>query len=400
MEREANRSGGAAVYTGELAARLAARGHRVTLICHAADADLQQVCEVIHVARPAPSRMPLAWRVMRPMQQRFHDRAIEALELASPDVVLGGALPLLRAHARRFADVPLVYVPHALVAPREVASHVWHSRLDRWLTVRMYRRLERWALARARCTVRFSETSCQAMRDEYGAAWPARFQLLPMPVTSPSEPYADFPPAVNPRPTRLLALGRLVETKHLRFLIESLARLTNRAWQLEVVGDGAQRAELESRAAALGLSARIAFRGAQSDVAHWYRQSDLLLFPSRLESLGMVVLEAMSQGLPCLAIRADGVRFHNANQELIQDGVDGFLVDGEESFASRLDELLANPLELPRVGQRARLTIERRHDWETHLDRWQSLLTEVAAQPVSPWKSAWPKVPHSAGSAP
>ena len=64
------------------------------------------------------------------------------------------------------------------------------------------------------------------------------------------------------------------------------------------------------------------------------------------------MLEAMSQGVPCLAMCGDGVRYHTANAEIIRDGVDGFLAASDDDFRLQLEKLLQVPqhLRLSRQG--------------------------------------------------
>jgi glycosyltransferase involved in cell wall biosynthesis len=100
-----------------------------------------------------------------------------------------------------------------------------------------------------------------------------------------------------------IAVGRLDEQKGLDVLLDALARLELAALRLQtwLVGDGPLRAELEQRAAALGLERHVRFLGRRDDVAALLSASDLFVLPSRWEAMPIALLEAMAAGLPCVA---------------------------------------------------------------------------------------------------
>jgi glycosyltransferase involved in cell wall biosynthesis len=296
--------------------------------------------------------------------------------LQRPDLVIGSAQQMIPEHQRRFPGLPLIYVPHSLVAPLEVQSMSWVSPIQRWISTRVFHRLERLALNQARYTIRFTRASCDAVTAYYGKSIKPRFVVLPTPVPIPDLPQMD---SQSPH-LRLLYVGRLVKSKNVAWLIRCLGPLaqSNLPWTCDIVGDGEERAHLEDLARQCGAPNRIVFHGHQNDVASFYRRADLLVFPSRLENSPLVLLEAMSFGVPTLSIRADGQRYVNANHEIITADHDGFLADGEQSFIQKLQELLMCPDCLKSVGRNARQTVEKRHRWKDHIDGYQRIFEEIA----------------------
>lgn len=98
--------------------------------------------------------------------------------------------------------------------------------------------------------------------------------------------------------------GRLMSHKNPEFALDVIRECIARddAVRLLVVGAGeAKRRELETRVSSWGLSERIRFLGVRNDVPKLMLASNLLLFPSMAEGLGMVVVEAQAAGLPVLA---------------------------------------------------------------------------------------------------
>ena len=99
----------------------------------------------------------------------------------------------------------------------------------------------------------------------------------------------------------------------------------------------------------LGVLERVIFTGFKKDVAPFYQMADVFLYPSPYDSFGMVILEAMSCGLPCILSKHIGVA------EIIDDGVDGLLCqyDSIESIVGCLSRLLKNRAVARAVGDAA-----------------------------------------------
>ena len=104
----------------------------------------------------------------------------------------------------------------------------------------------------------------------------------------------------------VLSVGRLGKEKNLELLLDAFAlSLRSRPGaRLIMVGDGPHRAELERRAAAIGISGRVVFAGAldQAQLGAYYRNADVFLFTSLTETQGLVLVEALAHGLPVVAV--------------------------------------------------------------------------------------------------
>lgn len=99
----------------------------------------------------------------------------------------------------------------------------------------------------------------------------------------------------------LVSLGRLVAQKDHVTLLDALARLRDRAWRLDIVGDGPLRNAVAARAAALGVADRITFAGFQPDPLPWLKRADMLIVSSRWEGLPAAPIEAMACGCSVVA---------------------------------------------------------------------------------------------------
>jgi glycosyltransferase involved in cell wall biosynthesis len=148
-------------------------------------------------------------------------------------------------------------------------------------------------------------------------------------------------------------VGKLQPVKDLGTLFAGAARARERgaAMHLLVVGEGAERPALERQAREAGLAVTFAGFLNQTELPSAYVAADLLVLPSRSETWGLVVNEAMACGLP--AIVSDGV---GCAPDLVLDGETGwsFPVGDAGVLAERLGTARARRAELPSMGERAR----------------------------------------------
>ena len=107
---------------------------------------------------------------------------------------------------------------------------------------------------------------------------------------------------------KFLYVGYLARRKGLDVAINALGFFKNKKWTLDVVGDGAQREELENLVEKLNLKDRVKFYGFRDDAEKFMSESDCLLFPSHQEGLPLTVNEALAVGLPVLASDIEPLR--------------------------------------------------------------------------------------------
>jgi glycosyltransferase involved in cell wall biosynthesis len=175
----------------------------------------------------------------------------------------------------------------------------------------------------------------------------------------------------------LLSVAAVIPDKGHDVLLEALARLTGLRWQWRCVGslerDPPFVERLLQRAQDGGMDARVWFPGAQTkaDLARSYAAADVLVLPSRRETYGMVVAEALARGLPVVAADVGGV------PEALGHGADGtrpgLLVPPDDPDALR--DALRTWLEQARVRRRLRRAARERR---ASLNRWSTTASVVA----------------------
>jgi len=193
---------------------------------------------------------------------------------------------------------------------------------------------------------------------------------------APGAVRADPVGPVNGR-RRLLTVGRLAEQKDHATLIEAFAEVAERfpEWELRIVGDGPLREEIRGRVEKLGLADRVTLAGSVSDIGDEYVKAQLFVLPSRYESLGLALVEALAHGLPAMGFKdCEGVN------RLIEPEKNGCLVEG----AGNRVAALANGLERLMGNDEKRAALVRR-DWNVPdqycvgqvIDRWEEVLNNV-----------------------
>lgn len=126
--------------------------------------------------------------------------------------------------------------------------------------------------------------------------------------------------------TRLATIGGLVGWKNHETLIAMMPRLPD-AFHLTIIGDGPDRARLESLARRLGVGARVAFLGYVDDAARLLRFFDVLLHPALMESFGMAVLEGLLARIPVV------VGDVCATKEVVGHGAYGWIASARDPGA-------------------------------------------------------------------
>lgn len=367
---DATRQGGAGVYTAKFAMELVDRGHNVTLICHEAQDHLKSLMAVYELPRISSSRPFGLWRFASFLQLRDYRKMLKKLHLSTPTVVFGSAQPMAWPYYCLYPNRPMIYLPHSLVAPIELESYGYANGIQRRITISTYHFLEKKCLSRASYTVRFTETACAAFRKHYGDAVCKNLVVIPMPIDIPK----NQDPAQPTSSFRLLSVGRLIKSKNLSFLLKVLSRMLDLEWHLNLVGSGGEQEKLERYVKQTGMQDRVTFHGHIDDVEEFYRQADLFVFPSLLENLGLVLLEAMSYSLPTLSFRPDGTNFRTATGEIICHESNGLLADNNSMFEHFLRNAIEGKLDLRTLGLEASKSINERHRWELHMNQMESVI--------------------------
>lgn len=160
--------------------------------------------------------------------------------------------------------------------------------------------------------------------------------------------------ALEPGPNHILYVGNLEQGKRLDHLLEAIQLLARSRsdFVLDLVGSGSQESHLRQLAERLDIVSCVRFHGflQRPEVVRLLARACCFAFPSEYDIWGLVLVEAMAAGVPCVSSVHAG-----ATVDLIKDGVTGFAVDFSQTqlVSGRLAWLLDHPEESIAIGERA-----------------------------------------------
>jgi glycosyltransferase involved in cell wall biosynthesis/SAM-dependent methyltransferase len=391
--------GGAERVLWELASRLAARGHRVRVLCRAPAGEEPMPLErdgvsVTHF--PCARRSALSFLRGAVFAAR---RGLERLLAAEPCDVVHLYQPLSGFGALRPARVRGLPVLYSFLspAPLEYASREGMSAHHRLGLVGRTAQAVLWGLERA-CLRRataihvLSEFSAGQLWRLYGMP-SDRLVRIPGGVD-----LAKFTPVRDRRTVRsalglptdaplLLTVRNLEARMGLDALIRAMAILRRQVPNVRLLigGAGSLRTALESLVESLDLGNHIRFLGyvPDADLPRYYQAADAFVLPTReLEGFGLITVEAMACGTPVLGTAA------GATPEILRP-LDPSLVFRDatpECMAERLQAFLADRNREPEGGERMRRScrrhVEGAYGWERAVERIERTLAGLAGSPL------------------
>jgi glycosyltransferase involved in cell wall biosynthesis len=353
--------GGQEIRTLTEAAGFIARGHRV--VVYAAPGS-RILAEAPRFGVPAVA-LPIGEK-----QPRGVGALVGAFRANPVDIVNGHSstdtwLAALACRWLRVRDRPRP----VLIRTRHVSIPVPHNRATRWLYQRATTRIV---------------TTGEMLRDQLvrdNGIDPSKIDSVPtgidpnafMPQDKAAARHALNLPAAAPL---VGIVATLRSWKGHRYLLDAVPKLRRAETRLVIVGDGPQRAALESQVDALGLRPRVMFAGQQHDVAPWLAALDAFALPSTAnEGVPQALLQAMFAGVACVTTDAGAI------SEIARDGETALVVPREDStaLAAALDRLLLVPSVAAGLAERARAFVLPRFSLDTMLDRMEAVFMHALA---------------------
>lgn len=174
--------------------------------------------------------------------------------------------------------------------------------------------------------------------------------------------------------TNLISVGRLSAEKGYIDLLKIFKQLSKKhpTWHLDIIGDGPEREKLEEYIKTRELQDKITLHGFRSKdyIDKMLHQSSLYIMTSFTESFGIVLLEAMSHGIPCIAFSsAEGAR------EIITSGKNGYLIKNRnpKAMIKKIEDLMKKEEIRKQMGKEARKSIKQ-YTKEVVQEDWYKLL--------------------------
>ena len=175
---------------------------------------------------------------------------------------------------------------------------------------------------------------------------------------------------------RIVSVGRLSPEKGYMDLLKVFSVIANKypTWHLDIIGDGVEKERLEKFINNHELNERVTLHGFQNKdyIDKILHDSSIYVMTSYTESFGIVLLEAMSHGLPCIAFdSAEGAR------ELINSGMNGYLIKNRSYAAmiKKIEDLMKNKNVRKKIGLAGRYSIKI-YTSEIVGEQWYNLIEE------------------------
>ena len=236
--------------------------------------------------------------------------------------------------------IPVIATEHGMELWRS-PKHIWSARL----TYRMVRHI--YAVCEATRSVRIHREGVSS--DRISIMYNS-FDSLHVSGTKKNDLRQSF--AIKDQAPVIGFIGRLHPVKRLDLLVEIAERvlIVHPEAIFLLVGDGAERKNIEGLIAQKGLTANFQMAGYQTNIADFLSLMDVLVLTSEREALSMAILEAAASGVPAVAFAVGG------NPEAIENDVTGYVVPfgDTEQFAARLIELLSNNEHCSQMSAQAR----------------------------------------------
>lgn len=171
-------------------------------------------------------------------------------------------------------------------------------------------------------------------------------------IGNPLSFYPELPATLDNN--KAIAVGKQSYQKNYDRMIRIWKEVTSKHsnWELHIYGKEDEKDKLYSLIEELELRSNVFLHAPTPDILEKYLDSSLYLMTSRYEGMPMVLLEAMSVGLPLISVDCP-----HGPKELIKDGYNGFLVDYEDdnSFFNRVVLLIENEELRKQIGENSRI---------------------------------------------
>ena len=269
--------------------------------------------------------------------------------------------------------IPFVIQPHGMLEPWALE---WRA-LKKRIALAVYQRRD---LESAALLVATSEREAENLR-HLGFQNP--IAVIPNGIDLVGMKYSSNTDAFTPRKCRYaLFLGRIHQVKGLMNLLRAWAKIRPEGWVLQLAGpdEAGHLGDVLALAEQLGVSDQIEYLGEFDDRAKWaiYRGADLFVLPSFSENFGIVVAEALSQGLP--VITTTGTPW----KDLRTYGCGWWVDPSEAGLCNALREAFTQPAGgLIEMGVRGRQYVQR-YDWLVIADQMFDVYRWVLGQGALP----------------
>lgn len=167
---------------------------------------------------------------------------------------------------------------------------------------------------------------------------------------------------------KIICVARLQRVKRIDRLIEAFSLIAERypIWHIDIYGDGKEKNMILNMIAEKNLQNRVSVNAPTADIYKKYMESEFLVLSSDSEGFSLVLVEAMSCGIPVVAVDCP-----YGPSTIVEDGVSGLLADmTAHDLAAKMEWMITHEIERKKFGENAR-RLASQYQKDIVLSRWE-----------------------------
>ncbi len=179
---------------------------------------------------------------------------------------------------------------------------------------------------------------------------------------------------LRPEEKVVIHVSNFRAVKRVEDVVQAFSRIADQIpAKLMLVGDGPEMTVICQLVRELGLKEKVLFLGKQDSLEELYSLSDLMLLLSEKESFGLVALEAMACGVPCIGTDIGGI------PEVIEDGVNGYIcpLGAVDSVSEKAVSLLSSEKLYQELSENATETARTKFHWSKIVDQYEQIYRKL-----------------------
>lgn len=308
-------------------------------------------------------RLPLMIR----LRTQFKSRLQSLIDEIQPDIIIVTTCSIklmdivlsIKTDARRVVEshAPCYAVKKSEYYNNKIILHFLASLYDKWMLSKVNK---------ADILVVLTKGDADEWKQ-----YASNIVVIPNPVTS----YPLKVMSHDGSGRRIICAGRLNEEKRFDLIIEAFSYISNDCpdWRLDIYGDGSEKTALTNQIQRYDLMDRVTINPPTSDIYNEFQRSEFYVLSSRYEGFGLVLVEAMSCGIPCVAFKCK-----YGPEDIIYNNIDGLLVeDGNvNELANKMLWMITHTEERLQMGLNAHKNVLR-FEKSVIMRRWIELFENM-----------------------
>ena len=299
------------------------------------------------------------------LKRLLKKRLAETLKNEKPDIVVCATYEFYISEC--ILDLPYNFIVESHLCMNAVLSSRLHNN---FLVSSVAKLFDLWHFSKIN-KAKMLVTLTEADKKDWGKHVSTDIMVIPNMVTW----YPDIITPYNERPKRIICAGRLDKQKGFDYLIEAWALIAKKYpdWKIDIFGHGDLKDALNKMIANRKLENQMEIHNPTDRIYDEYMNSSIYVMSSRYEGFGLVLIEAMSCGVPCISFDCP-----HGPSEIISHGEDGIIVPlgNISELAKSIEWMITNKRGREAMSIAAR-TNARRYQENAIMPRWIELFNKI-----------------------